>query len=134
MKIDEILNDFEVDCTKNLISEAQINDIETALGVKMGPALQEYVLKCGYLGFEYIEFYGIYSNMLMQSDMITQTQYLHKYFEKAKAYIAFENVGEGDYALVDSNDNVLMYTSETDELKDLKLNLYEYIRKRFSEV
>ena len=93
MKLDEIVNKYDVDYTKNLIVESQIGEIESALEVKIGVDLKEYILKYGYLGYEYVEFYGIYSNMLLKSDMVTQTQYLHKYFAKTISYIALENLG-----------------------------------------
>jgi len=133
MKFDEIVQSYDVDYTKNVISKEQINDIESALDVNIGDELKEYILTYGYLGYSYIELYGIYSNMMLESDMVTQTKYLHKYFEKTIGYIALENTGEGDYAIVDSNDRVYLYDSELDQLTDLEETLTEYISKRFEE-
>ena len=134
MKLDEIVNKYDVDYTKNLIVESQIGEIESALEVKIGVDLKEYILKYGYLGYEYVEFYGIYSIMLLKSDMVTQTQYLHKYFAKTISYIALENLGEGEYAVVDSNDRVYVYISELDQIKDLNKSVFDYINSRFEEV
>lgn len=133
MKFDEIAQSYDVDYTKNVISQEQINDIELALDVNIGDELKEYILTYGYLGYSYIELYGIYSNMMLESDMVTQTKYLHKYFKKTIGYIALENTGEGDYAIVDTNDRVYLYDSELDQLTDLEETLIEYISKRFEE-
>ena len=41
MKLDEIVNKYDVDYTKNLIVESQIGEIESALEVKIGVDLKE---------------------------------------------------------------------------------------------
>ena len=87
-----------------------------------------------YLGFKHIEMYGINSVQLMDSDMITQTQYLHRYFEKTRPYIALENCGDGKFAMVSSEDEVFLYTSDSDVLEDTKQKLLNYILNRFQEI
>lgn len=134
MELKQITEQYDVDYTKNTINQSQISEIENAISVKIGPKLKSYILEYGYLGYEFVELYGVYSNLLLKSDMVTQTQYIHKYFEKTKEYIALENPGEGDYIIVDSSDNVCEYNSETDKLIDLKKDLFEYIFNRFAEV
>ena len=66
--------------------------------------------------------------------MITQSVYLHKYFPVTSNLIAIENQGEGDYFLVDNDDNVFEYDSELDELTDCGMKLNEYILSRFESV
>ena len=70
----------------------------------------------------------------MDSDMITQTQYLHKYFEKTRPYIALENCGDGKFAMVSSEDEVFLYISDNDVLEDTKQKLSNYILNRFQEI
>jgi len=82
------------------------------------------------LGFEEIEFYGVNSKQKEKSDMITQTLYLHTYFQKTRQYIAFENIGEGRYILVDECDNMYSYSSEQDSIRSLGVDLGEYILGR----
>lgn len=130
MNYNEIIN--SVDCGKNLIDIKDLNNIQKLLGLKFGMQLREYILSYGYLGFEEIEFYGINSKQKEKSDLITQTKYLHKYFERTQQYFAFENKSEGVYALVDENDNVSLYYTESNVIQPLNVQLYKYILDRFT--
>ena len=69
----------------------------------------------------------------LESDMVKQTRYLHKYFPATFAYVALENQGEGDYYLVNSNDEVYEYFSEQGQLLKTGLTLFDYIVQRFEE-
>ncbi len=130
----EIVEKFDVDSTKNLISENDLDSLKSNGGFQIGTQLKEYILKYGYLGFESIEFYGINSIQKENSDLISQTKYLHKYFPVSNDFIAFENCGEGDYAIVDINDNVYMLRTENNQkLVNLQKKLFDYIEQRFSE-
>ena len=133
MTIFEFIENNDVDYTKNLIQESFVEIAEKETECKFGPDLRKYILLYGYLGFEDVEFYGITSNQGIASDMICQTKYIHKYFEKTRSYIALENLGEGDYVLVDCEDNVCEYDTEGGEVISLNLKLFEYILKRFSD-
>ena len=66
--------------------------------------------------------------------MIKQTEYLHKYFAKTNGLIALENQVEGDYYLVNSNDQVFEFDSELYELTDTGIGLEDYILQRFKVV
>ena len=134
MDLFEFIENNDVDFTKNIIDEKFFEVVETEIGFKFGPELKKYVLTYGYLGFEDVEFYGINQNQGIDSDMVTQTKYLHKYFEKTENYVAFENIGEGDYVIVDSDDNVFEYDTEVGKVKELNVKLFDYIVKRFNEV
>lgn len=131
MGLEELVNGRDVDFTKHTIASSQIAQMENLLGVKIGSELREYILKYGYLGYEDIELYGINSRQYDKSDMITQTTYLHKYFYKIEDYIGLENLGDGTYIVVDAQDNVYRYDSESDELNSLGIRLFDYITKRF---
>ena len=134
MKLDDFINNEEVDFTKNCVTADDIKSIESVIGNSIGPELIDYLLKYGYLGFKHIEMYGINSAQLMDSDMITQTKYLHKYFEKTRPYIALENCGDGKFAMVSSEDEVFLYISDSDVLEDTKQKLSNYILNRFQEI
>jgi len=131
MDYKEFVKQNDVDCTKNLINEQELDELEKNVGLKFGSQLKDYILSYGYLGFLAVEFYGINSKQKEKSDLITQTLYLHKYFDKTKQYIAFENIGEGRYILVDENDNMYSYSSEQDSIQSLGVDLGEYILGRF---
>ena len=111
-----------------------INEAQNYLGITFGSELKEYILEYGYLAYEYAELYGINSIQLMESDMIKETKRLHELFQKTANLIIIENQGDGDYYLVDSNDNVYEYISDIDELTDVKMSLFDYILNRFTEV
>jgi len=132
MDYKEFVKQNDVDCTKNLINEQELDELEKNVGLKFGSQLKDYILSYGYLGFLAVEFYGINSKQKEKSDLITQTLYLHKYFDKTKQYIAFENIGEGRYILVDENDNMYSYSSEQDSIQSLGVDLGEYILGRFN--
>ena len=129
-----IKENYDIDYTSNLVSFLDLFKLQERIACKFGPLLKQYLLIYGYIGFKSIEFYGINSKQFENSDLITQTLYLHKYYTKTVGLIAFENQGEGDYYLVDSNDKVFCYNSETDHLQECNLDLIEYILKRFKEV
>ena len=133
MNFAEIVNRYSVDYTKNLIEKIQVDEVENVLGILLPNSLKEYILNYGYLGYRHIELYGVYSNEYLKTDMIKQTLYLHKYFEKTRNYIALENIGEGGYILLDTNDEVYEYDSEMDILIKLDKHLLEYIYDRFAE-
>lgn len=134
MKLKFILENYEIDCTSNLVSYIDLIEFSKLVGCKFGPILKEYLLSYGYIGYKSIEFYGINSKQKESSDLISQTLYLHKYYPKTLGLIAFENQGDGEYYLVDANDKVFCYNSETDQLAETNLDLVEYILKRFEEI
>ena len=130
----EIVEKFDVDSTKNRISENELAFLGKNEGFEFGIQLKEYILNYGYLGYESIEFYGINSIQKEKSDLISQTKYLHKYFPVSNEFIAFENCGEGDYAVVGKNDDVyLLRTEDNQKLINLQKKLFDYIEQRFSE-
>lgn len=134
MELKEFIKSNNVDFTKNRIGKTQINDLEKAVGVEFGAEVVEYIYKYGYLGFEEAELYGVNSKQMLDSDMIKQTTYLHKYFPKTKKLVAIENKGDGYYILVDTEDNVYEYISEEDKLIKTETKLFQYILKRFEDI
>ncbi len=133
MDFDKFRTEHELEYTKNRIGESQIKIFENAIGISFGNELRKYVKEYGYLACGSVEMYGINSIQMLNSDMITQTIYLHKYFPKTRKLIALENQGDGDYYLVDSNDCVFEYESESDSIIDTKLSLFQYAVTRFQE-
>ena len=131
MDLKEFINSHDVDYSSSLVSENKIAEFENDMDVKIGNELKQYILTYGYLGYKYIEFYGINSRQGSNSDMIKTTQYLHAYFEKTKHYIALEDQGDGDYYLVDENDIVYRYLSSRDEITNTNISLFDYIMERF---
>ena len=129
----DFIENNEVDFTKNLITEEKLKNILKDKKFVCGTQLEEYILTYGYLGFEAIEFYGMNSVQLEKSDMITQTEYLNKYFPKTLGFLAFENRGEGDYAIIDSEDTVFIFSSELDNLKNTGKKFEQYILERFKK-
>lgn len=134
MTIEELVNKVGISGTTRLIGEADIKEYEKALGIDFGAELKEYILKYGYLTYKYVEMYGINSNQGLESDLITQTVYLHKYYPVTKKLFAIENQGEGDYYLVDSEDMVYEYDTHLGELLPMNMTLNEYIIMRFEKM
>ncbi len=133
MALKDFIDSKDVDFTKNLVDAGGIKIIEKEISASFGDELTEYVIKYGYLAYKHIEMYGVNSKQLLESDLIKQTKYLHKYFPKTAPYIALENIGDGCYAIVSTEDEVYEYSSESDNAKDTGLKLFAYILKRFEE-
>ena len=134
MNLKNFIENKEVDYTKNLIDVEELRKIEKIIGVEFGGQLTKYVLKYGYLAYKHIEFYGVNSKHVLDSDMVTQTVYLHKYFSKTSEYIALENSGDGVYVIVSSEDKIYEYSSDDDSVKEIGLKLFDYILQRFQEI
>ena len=133
-KLEEIISKYDdVDFSSNLISENDLDVMKKHYNLKIGEQLSFYLLNYGYLGFQDIEFYGINSKQREKSDLVTQTEYLHKYFPKTINYVAFSSEGEGMYNLIDQNDNMWQYNSEDDVLEKLNLKLIDYIDESFKK-
>lgn len=134
MDIKEFVEKNNLEKCKNLIKVEQLNNIEKEIKIKFGNELKKYILEYGYLAYEYIELYGINSKQGIESDMVKQTLYLHKYFPKTINYIAVENLGDGNYYIVDNKDNIYKYISEEDKIVDMQVKLFKYIMNRFNEI
>lgn len=134
MDIKEFVEKNNLEKCKNLIKVEQLNNIEKEIKIKFGNELKKYILEYGYLAYEYIELYGINSKQGIESDMVKQTLYLHKYFPKTINYIAVENLGDGNYYIVDNKDNIYKYISEEDKIVDMQLKLFKYIMNRFNDI
>lgn len=134
MDIKEFVEKNNLEKCKSLIKVEQLNNIEKEIKIKFGNELKKYILEYGYLAYEYIELYGINSKQGIESDMVKQTLYLHKYFPKTINYIAVENLGDGNYYIVDNKDNIYKYISEEDKIVDMQLKLFKYIMNRFNEI
>ena len=134
MKMQEFIKNNDVIYTKNIVDSKTIKTIEKELGVSFGDELTHYILEYGFLAYKHVEFYGINSKQMLESDMIKQTKYLNKYFPKTIGFIAFENKGDGDYILVSSEDDVYEFLSEDDQVQKTDLQLFDYILKRFNDV
>ena len=134
MSLEQFIEENEVDKTTNLVDESVIAEAEVQLQVTFGTQLKQYILKYGYLGYEYAELYGMNSDENLKSDLVEQTKYLHKYYPETKNYIAIENQGEGDYYLVDQSDMVFEYDTDMEKMTSIGCTLFEYIVKRFESI
>lgn len=134
MDFQEFLESKKVEYTKNLVNREEIITVEKELGLSFGDEMIAYLLEYGYLAYRHIELYGIDSVQLMESDMVKQTKYLHKYFPKTKDFIALENIGDGVYAVVAPDDEVFEYSSEGACISDTGYKLFDYILKRFKDI
>lgn len=134
MNLDTFVRQHDVDHSNSRIDVPTLEQAEKTIGIKFGDELTEYLLKYGYLGFEYVELYGMNARQGSNSDLVTQTQYMHKYYPDTSSLIAIENQGEADYYLVDSDDNVYEYDTNIKQLRKTDLKLFEYIVRRFESV
>lgn len=134
MTIEKFIKENDVKYTTRLVGSDFILEAEKITGVSFGIQLREYIIKYGYLSYMFSELYGINSNQKQDSDLITQTVYLHKYYPMTENLIAIENQGEGDYYMVDKDDNVYEFDAELRQLNDKREKLFDYILERFEYI
>ena len=134
MNLEEFIKENDLECSKNLINTEQLHVIEKGLNSHFGSQLVDYIMKYGYLAYEYLEFYGITSNQLEKSDLVQQTKYIHEYYDKTKGFVAIESLGEGIYAIVSESDYVFIYDSVSDKIQDTGKKLFDYIYDRLSNI
>lgn len=134
-RLEQIVEKYEdVDFSTNKISASELELILQQCGIKIGPQLRAYILDYGYLGRQSVEFYGVNSVQKDKSDLVVQTKYLHKYFDKTKGLVAFESMGEGEYVLIDENDEMWLFESEGNDLKKMGQTLIDHIEQEFDAV
>lgn len=133
MKLDEFVENNEVDYSYNRVNETFLSEIEKKVGVRIGEQLKRYIMNYGYLGYKYIELLGINSSQGFESDMIKQTLLLHKRFDTTKNLIALEDQGDGDYYLVDETDMVYRFIPDNN-ISKTGIDLDDYILNRFMTV
>ena len=131
MTLIDFIKNNEVDYSCNRITADMISDFENKVSVHFGEQLKKYLVDYGYLGYKYVELFGINSLQGMNSDMVKKTVRLHEMFEKTKALIAVEDQGDGDYYLVDTDDMVYRFVLANNELEAQNIDLFEYILQRF---
>ena len=134
MNLKEFINSHNVEYSNNCIDNSEIPNLESLMSVTFGEQLKEYLLNYGYLGYEFVELFGINKKAMDRSDMVKETQYLHSWFPITENLIAIEDQGDGDYCLVDKDDSVYHYFSSINALTKTTLKLFEYILERFDFV
>lgn len=134
MTLIEFIKSNDVDYSFNRITIDMISNFENKVNVSFGEQLKKYIVEYGYLGYKHIELFGINNYQGINSDMVNKTLRLHENFDKTRGLIAVEDQGDGDYYLVDSNDMIFRFVSANNELVPQKIDLFEYILKRFLTV
>lgn len=134
MDIQTFVAQNEVEYSDSLIEASDITKIENAIGVSLGNELKTYILTYGYLAYKFSELYGVTARQLLDSDLVKQTLYLHSYYPETSSLIAIENQGEGDYYLVDADDNVFELDTELKRLIPTSKKVFEYIIQRFESI
>lgn len=128
----DFIHNNDVISTKNLVDKLACKEIERDLQVKLGQQLKKYILTYGFLSYKFIELFGVNSKQGLNSDMIKNTKYLHEKYPSTCSFVVIENAGDGDYILVDSNDNTYEFIPTLHkELKNLNQKLFDYIYIRF---
>ena len=117
----------------NTLDRTGIREYEERLGIKFGDQLKDYLTN-GFIVYGPMYLFGINPKVKFYSNLIEETEYIHKYFPETNGLVAIEDQGEADYYLVDSNDNVFEYITETEELINMKISLEDYIEARIKSV
>ena len=131
-KVDAFVANNPVEKTDHLVSSEELSSMATRIGISIGKGLETYLLKYGYLAYKHIELYGVNSRQNENSDFIKATIRLHKTFPNTTSYSVLEDKGDGDYILLDKDDNVYEFIPTAyEDIRPLDLKLEEYIVNRF---
>lgn len=122
----------QIEFSKNLITEKDLELCEKEMEVVFGAKLKEYVLDYGYLAKDDVEFYGINSKQLLNSDMVKNTISLHKEFEETKDKVLFASFIDSIYYLVDKDDMVFKFDAVEKTLSKTEDNIVTFIDNTFS--
>lgn len=101
MQLKEFVEKYGLESCSNRVDKDFLYEVKKKLGVAINSQLEDYLLKYGHLAYGHIEFLGMNSKQLWDSDMIATSVRLHKKFEKTQGLLAIYNNGDGDYYLVD---------------------------------
>ena len=134
MELSKLIEKYHAEFTKNVIYSELMQEAEKEMNVQFGEELKTYLMSYGYLALNYVELYGINSVQGLDSDMVVQTKYLHKYFSASSGFTALENLGDGEYILIDKEDRIFSLSLSENHVKPLGQSLSEYIIHRFEEV
>ncbi len=134
MELNDFIKTHNVDFSYSRVDESFITEMERILDVKVGEQLKKYIIDYGYIGYEYIELFGVNNIQGIKSDMIQQTIFLHEKFDATNGLIAIEDQGDGDYYLVDSEDAVYRFIAGSKQLSAANLSFDEYLIKRLLSV
>ncbi len=134
MTLYELIKAKGVSYYADTIDAAMLKEAENAVSVHFGIELIEYLFKYGYLAYKHIALYGMNMHQGLESDMVRQTVYLHQYYPATVDYVAIENQGDGDYFLVNSEDDVFEYDVDIKELQPTGKKLSEYLVIRLENV
>lgn len=126
------IKDMDIDFSANRMNNQQLGEYEKHMDVVFGEQLSDYITEFGYLGYEFIEFYGINATQGLNSDMVTTTKWLHSAFPQTKGLTAIEDQGDGDYYLADENDNIFRFLPSNGELTKTQLKFNDYVLARFN--
>ena len=134
MILSEFIKQHDIDFSYNRVGAAFIPEMEKLVETKIGNQLCAYITDYGYLGCEHVELFGVNSIQREKSDMITRTIFLHRHFEQTMGMIALEDRGDGDFMLIDSDDNVYRFVPGNGTLSETNLKLNGYIIARFARI
>ena len=131
VKIDKNKPKDKVEYCYDRVDESFLTQMESIVGVKLGKQLKEYILKYCFMARGHIEMLGVTNAQKADSDMIQRTLRLHEQFDVTKGLVAIEDCGDGEFYLVDSNDDVYRFVAGNNELAAMDIKLDWYIIKRF---
>jgi hypothetical protein len=132
LNLEKFILENNVEFSKNRIGSEFLEAFGKKLNVVIGNQLKKYILEYGYLAYKSIEMYGITANLAMNSDMVKKSIFLHNRFECTKGLIALEDAGDGDFFLIDNEDNIFEFVPDLNrQVNPKNKKLFDYIYERF---
>ncbi len=129
--LDQFLSEHEdlIETPESKPDRDAVRDMLLSVGIARADDLEQYLVMYGWLAMGGIEFYGMSGNG--SSDMRDMTNRLHKTFCMTDGYAALESRGDGFFVMCDGHGRVFLFNTESKSLMDMKIQLREYIMKRF---
>ena len=122
------LHKSDVDGPKTVPDLFAVKPMLASLDLFNAKELERYLATYGWLGYKSVEVCGMGDGF---SDMLDETVKLRAAWPMTNGYAALENLGDGVWALCDGHGRVFRFDADTRSLKDLHMQLEEYILKRF---
>ncbi|MEE1502963.1 MAG: SMI1/KNR4 family protein [Acutalibacteraceae bacterium] len=101
ISLKEFVIKHNLEFSSDRVDKTFLYEVKKKLSVAISRQLKEYLLNYGYLAYQHLEFLGINSKQLWESDMITTTIKLHQMYEVTQGLLAIKKDDGEIYHLVD---------------------------------
>lgn len=127
ISLKEFVEKHNVEFSSDRVDKAFLYEVKKKLGVAISRQLKDYLLNYGYLAYQHLEFLGINSKQLWESDMITTSVKLHQKYDVTQGLLAIKKDDGEVYHLVDGLGFVYSFVPSENRLLAVYQDVNTYI-------